>query len=116
MHRSGSEPSPGRTSAMKTPEGIGKDGDKYYESGIIDFITSIPLFGWSGPYLKVMGKVAGTRFNDGALLILLDATRKVIHGVPPESKGNMGSELMKIEKALEPALINFSDFLFKKLL
>jgi hypothetical protein len=107
--KDGSEPSPGRTSAMKTPEGIGKDGDKYYESGIIDFITSIPLFGWSGPYLKVMGKVAGTRFNDGALLILLDATRKVIHGVPPESKGNMGSELMKIEKALEPALINFGN-------
>eukprot|EP00943_MAST-04B_sp_MAST-4B-sp1_P009425 g9425.t1 len=106
----GSKPSPqGRTPAMEKPEGIGKDGDKYYESGIIDFITSIPLFGWSGPYLKVMRKVTGTRFNDGALLVLLSATRKVIQGVPPESKGNMGSELMKIEKALEPALINFGN-------
>ncbi len=90
------KPPPGESGSlgMRTGDMTSKASVAYYESGLTDFIASIPIFAWSGPYIRVMKKLDKLQLSEGPLRLLQEAIVSVTQINPPpttESTSDSGS-------------------------
>ena len=75
--------------------------NRYYESALADFVASVPLFAWSGPFARAMRLEKDELLDEGPMTELKEAILEAVV--------KNGGDLMSVTKPLEQMMSRFGN-------